>query len=69
MTKELAQLTLDNLPDEFELDELLERLVFVAQVEKGRADVRQGKTIPHSEIEKLVKEWKKSGGPKKQRTT
>ena len=68
MKKETAITALNSLPAEFELDEALECLVFVDNVEKGIAQADAGETIPHSEIVALVKQWKKSGGPKEQRS-
>lgn len=68
MKKETAITALNSLPDEFELDEALETLVFVDSIEKGIAQADAGETIPHSEVEKLVESWKKLGGPKEQRS-
>lgn len=33
--------TIKELPDEFDIDELLERLVFIEKVEKGLAQAKQ----------------------------
>jgi hypothetical protein len=44
-------------PKEFELEELLEKLVFVEKVELGLAQAKKGKTLPHSKVKELVKKW------------
>jgi hypothetical protein len=59
MTKEVAQKVFNDLPDEFELDDLLEKLVFIAKVEKGRQQVKEGKGIPHDEMVKKIRSWSK----------
>ncbi len=59
MTKEIVATAIKDLPEEFHLDELFERLVFVEEVEAARKEVREGKTIPLEEVKKIVKEWQK----------
>ncbi|MCR5889604.1 hypothetical protein LRS06_17860 [Hymenobacter sp. J193] len=57
MTKELLQATLDQLPDTFELEELIERLLLIEKIEKGREQSRRGQTVSHEEAKQLVKTW------------
>jgi predicted transcriptional regulator len=59
MTKETAIKAISDLPDEFELDDLLEKLVFMAKVEKGMQQAREGKVTPHDEFMKEAKKWSK----------
>jgi hypothetical protein len=49
--------TIKDFPAEFELDELLERLVFIDKVEKGIKQVKKGKTISNAKVKELVKKW------------
>ncbi|MCX6319595.1 MAG: hypothetical protein NTW29_20120 [Bacteroidetes bacterium] len=49
--------TIKELPKQFELEELLERLVFVEKVEQGLAQVKKKKTVAHSKVKELVKKW------------
>jgi len=49
--------TINELPKEFELDTLLERLVFIDKVEAGLKQVKQKKTVTHEKVKKLVKKW------------
>ena len=42
------------LPQEFELDELIERLVFIEKVEKGLKQLDEGGTQTHEEVKKVI---------------
>lgn len=55
--KELALETIRNLPDSVSWEEIEERIQFLASVERGRQEVREGKVIPHQEVKKNLKEW------------
>jgi len=59
MNREKAIETIKEFPQEFDLDELMERLVFVEKVENGLVQLREGKTISHQEVKELVKKWQK----------
>ena len=56
-TKELALETIRNLPDSVSWKEIEERIQFLAAVERGRQEVREGKVIPHQEVKENLKEW------------
>jgi predicted transcriptional regulator len=57
MKREKAMEAVKNLPEDFALEELIERLVFIEKVEKGLAQVEEGKIVPHSQIKEMVKKW------------
>ncbi|HOO09645.1 MAG TPA: hypothetical protein PKW06_06875 [Cyclobacteriaceae bacterium] len=57
MKRDKAIETIKELPQEFDLDELIERLVFVEKVEKGLAQLDEGKTVPHDQVKELTKKW------------
>ncbi len=57
MKRDKAIETIKELPNEFDLDDLIERLVFVEKVEKGLKQLDEGKTIPHDEVKKITKKW------------
>ena len=59
MKKETVIGTVNELPEKFELDELIEKLLFVENVEKGLQQLDAGKSKPHSEVKKMVEGWKK----------
>lgn len=58
MTKAQVQEILEGLPAEFDPEELVERLLFIAEVSAGIAQDDAGETLPQSEVEKLAKTWK-----------
>ncbi len=53
--------TLDHLPDEFDVEELVEKLLFVEKVEKGLQDSEEGKTMSLQEAkQKMENRWQTS---------
>ena len=57
MKRDKAIETVKAFPQEFELEDLIERLVFVENVEKGQQQVEQGQTIPHEKVKGMTKKW------------
>jgi hypothetical protein len=57
ITKQKVQQTLDKLPDEFAVDDLIDRLVFIQKVEQGIEDSGQGRTISFEKARKEMKKW------------
>jgi hypothetical protein len=57
MKREKAIETVKEFPQEFELEDLIERLVFVEKVEKGLQQIDQGKTISHDQVKEMTKKW------------
>lgn len=51
--------TVKEFPAEFELDELIERLIFIENVEKGLKELDKGKGVSHEEVKQRVKSWRK----------
>lgn len=66
MKKEKALEAINEFPQEFELDELIEKLIFVDQVEKGLEQIRQGKTVDHDKVMAEIQRWKKLNGQNSQ---
>ena len=50
---------LKELPKEFELDVLLEKLVFVEKVNKGLSQIKKGETLTHEKVKETVLKWQK----------
>ncbi|MCB9183436.1 MAG: hypothetical protein H6591_05915 [Flavobacteriales bacterium] len=60
MKKSTAQATLREMPAEFNLDQFLEKLLFIEQVEKGLTEIDAGKGVPHDKVVASVKrKWRK----------
>lgn len=50
--------TLDHMPDEFNVEELVEKLLFIEKVEKGIQDAEEGKTMSLQEAkQKMENKW------------
>ena len=56
MTKEQANQVVAAMPPEFEVDELVERLLILEAVERGRQQCREGKTFTQDESEAQFRE-------------
>ena len=59
MTKATAIKTIEKLPKNFTIDELVEQLIFIEKVEAGLKDVADGKIYSTKEARKKLKKWSK----------
>jgi predicted transcriptional regulator len=59
MTQERAIETVRSMPHDFNVDELIDRLVVLGKIEEAEKDVEEGKVVPHSEVKKMFDEWMK----------
>lgn len=59
MTKEKVIETVKDLPADFELDVLLEKLIFIDKVEKGLEQIDKGNTLTHDQVKEQIKQWSK----------
>ncbi|WP_310391631.1 hypothetical protein [Hymenobacter sp.] len=57
MNKEILFTAADQLPDNFELDELIDCLLLIQKIEKGREQSRNNQTHSQEEVKQLVKTW------------
>jgi len=51
--------TVSEMPDEFSIDEIVERLIILEKIEKGRQDVAQGNVYAEAEAKEKLKKWLK----------
>jgi predicted transcriptional regulator len=51
--------TLNELPNKFNIDEFLERLIVIEKIDEGMEEAKAGKTITHEKVKKLVAKWQK----------
>lgn len=51
--------SLHSLPDNFTLDELIDRLVLVEKIEKGLEQSKEGKVYSSAEAKQQLKRWLK----------
>lgn len=57
MKRDKAIDTVKELPKEFELEALLEKLIFVEKVEQGLVQLKKGKTTLHEKVKEMSKKW------------
>ena len=53
---------IETLPVDASLDDIVYALYVRAQIERGLADIRQGRTVSHEEVMRDVEEWLRSAG-------
>lgn len=48
---------INEMPKEFDLESLIERLVFMEKVEEGLKQAEDGKTVTHEKVKEIVSKW------------
>ena len=48
--KQRALRALEQLPEDATLEDAMERLYLLEKIERGRADVREGRTVAHEDV-------------------
>ena len=59
LTKDQIRKSLDQLPNSFTIDDLIERLMFIEKVEAGLDQAKNGKIIPQNKVKELINKWSK----------
>ena len=60
-TKEVVRQLLDQLPDDCTIDDVQYQLYVIASVEQGRAEIAEGKGLPHEQVKaELRRRWLRS---------
>ena len=57
MKKDKVLQTVNELPSEFNLEDLIEKLIFIEKVEEGIKAANEGKTISHQKLKEEIKKW------------
>ena len=55
--KEIVLETIRALPDDCSLEEVAERVEFMAAIQKGLDQLDRGEGIPHDEVKKQLASW------------
>lgn len=55
--KEIVLQTIRALPDDCSIEEIAERIEFMAAVRKGLDQLDRGEAIPHDEVKKQLASW------------
>lgn len=59
LTKEKVIQSIHDLPNEFSLDELVEKLIILEKIEIGLQQVKEGKVISNADAKNKLKKWLK----------
>jgi len=59
MNEERLIAAVKETPEDFDLEVLMEKLVFIEKIEKGLEQLESGNTITHEQVKQRVKEWSK----------
>ena len=59
LTKRKVKQSIDNLPESFSIDELIEQLIFVEKVEEGIIQSNNGKVISNKDVKLMIDKWSK----------
>lgn len=57
LTKAKVTKSIEDMPDGFTLDELMDRLILVEKVEKGLAQSKNDEVISEEDLEKEMAKW------------
>jgi len=58
-TKEKLIKAVEDLPDDASIEDAMERLLFLAKVEKGLEQADKGQTVSHNDIKEKMSKWLK----------
>ena len=56
-TKEKVVHAVEELPDDATIEDAMERLLFLAKIERGIRQADTGQTIPHSAVRERMAKW------------
>jgi ABC-type uncharacterized transport system ATPase subunit len=59
MLKEKVQQVVGELPEEVDVDVLVEKLYLLEKIELGERQLSEGKGVPHEEAKKRLEKWLK----------
>ncbi len=58
-SKEKVLQTVQGLPDDASIEDAMERLLFVAKIERGLQQADAGQTISHAQVKERMARWLK----------
>ena len=59
LTKEKVIQSIQDLPNEFSLDEIVEKLILLEKIEIGLQQVKEGKVVSNQVAKQKLKKWLK----------
>ncbi len=59
LTKEIIKTTIDSLPDNFTIEDIIEELIILDKIEQGLKDVEEGRVYTTEEAKNRLDKWLK----------
>jgi predicted transcriptional regulator len=59
LTKEMVLSSVAELPNQFSIDDLVERLITIEKIEIGLEQVKKGMLLTQEEVKDKIKSWRK----------
>ena len=59
LTKDKLNKTINNLPDSFTIDELIDQLIFIEKVEEGLQQSKEAKVVSNEDVKSMIDKWSK----------
>jgi predicted transcriptional regulator len=59
LTKDKVRKTVDRLPENFTVEQIIEELVVLNKIEEGLKDVENGRIFTSDQVKKQLKRWLK----------
>jgi len=57
LTKEKIKTTIDSLPENFTIEDIIEELIVLDKIEQGLKDVKEGKVYTTDEARRKLDKW------------
>jgi hypothetical protein len=57
LTKTKLKEQIEKFPEEFSIDELIDRLILIEKIERGIKQSENGNVISEAELDKEIKKW------------
>lgn len=59
LTKDKLQKTIQNLPESFTIDDLIDQLIFIEKVEEGLKQSEKGNVMSNEDVKSIIDKWSK----------
>ena len=59
LTKDKVRKTIDRLPENFTVDQIVEEFVILNRIEEGLKDIEEGRVFTTDQVKKELKTWLK----------
>jgi hypothetical protein len=59
LTKEKVNRTVNELPDSFTIDELIDQLIFIEKVEEGYQQSETDRVVSNEDVKVMIDKWSK----------